>query len=299
MESRQRIANRISAVTLAGNAVLFIFKMLIGIMTKSTAVISDAVHTFSDIFTTVLVVVGIRIAEKKEDEGHQYGHEKAEPIIATILSTILMITALGIGYKGVQAIFEVVRGDTSHEAPGLSAVIITALSIIFKESMYWYTVHGAKRIKSSSMLADAWHHRSDAFSSVGVLIGVIGARMGFYVLDPIMALVVCAIIIKVSVDIYKGAVNQLIDRSADNEEVLAIRGGIESIEGVKKIDVLKTRIHANRIYVDIEISVDGGLTLYEAHAIAENVHDHVEGHFENIKHCMVHVNPYTKEIDLV
>jgi len=161
--------------------------------------------------------------------------------------------------------------------------------------MYRYTVKGAKQIESSAMLADAWHHRSDAFSSVGTLIGVLGAKMGYPILDPIASIVISLFIVKMAFEIYFDALNQLLDRSAKSETVQKIGEIIVSVDGVLKIDRLKTRIHANKIYVDVEIAVDKNLSLIEAHNISENVHDKLECNLKEIKHCMVHVNPYFEE----
>lgn len=289
---RNSVAVRVSAVTFAGNAVLFFLKLIVGIRSKSSALISDAVHTASDVLTTVMVMFGIKISGKSADRSHQYGHEKIEPVISTILATILIIVALGIGRAGAESIIGYIRGEAFEMNLSFVTFAVTAASIIFKEVMYWYTRAGAKKIGSSSMMADAWHHRSDALSSVAVLIGIAGAKwFNMPVLDPIMSILVCIVIIKAGVQIYIGAVNQLVDKAAGEEEVQRIIWFVSAVDGVKRIDLIRTRIHADRLYVDVEISVDENLSIKEAHSIAELVHGNVEAAFPDIKHCMVHVNP--------
>lgn len=175
------------------------------------------------------------------------------------------------------------------------AMAAAVISIIVKEAMYWYTRYAARKINSTSLMADAWHHRSDALSSVGSLIGILGARLGFPVMDPLASVVICVFIIKASVDIFKDAVEKMTDESCDSQIVSGMRELVSSQDGVLGLDELKTRMFGSRIYVDIEISAYGGQTLDEAHRIAERVHDAVEGGYPRVKHCMVHVNPISEE----
>ncbi len=287
---------KISAVTFAGNIILFILKTAAGVRAQSSALISDAVHTASDVFTTVLAFIGIRISEKSADREHQYGHERIEPVFSTVLATILIIVAAGMGKSGIESIIGYFRSGSVELSLGVEAFAVTIVSIVFKEVMFWYTRSGAKKIGSSALLADAWHHRSDALSSVAVLIGIAGAKwFNLPVLDPIMSVLVCVIIVKVGVQIYIGAVNQLIDKAASEEEVQKIVYFVSAVDGVRRIDLIRTRIHADKLYADVEISVDENLSVKEAHEIAELVHGNVEAAFPDIKHCMVHVNPYHEE----
>jgi cation diffusion facilitator family transporter len=286
-EKRFEIGNRISKVTIAVNVVLTIIKLIIGIIARSSAMIADAIHSLSDVLSTIAVIIGLKLSKKDEDEHHPYGHEKIEPIMAKLLATILFITAGAIGYTGIKTI---IHRDFS--TPGTIAVYGAILSIVVKEWMYQYTVKGAKQIESTVLLADAWHHRSDAFSSIGALIGIAGAIMGYPALDPLASLVICILIGKVAIDIYWQAIKQLIDHAVDAETTESIRQDILNTEGVIQIDDLKTRIHANKLYVDVECSVDKNLSFAAAHEIAEQIHDTIERNQKNVKHCMVHVNPY-------
>ena len=286
IEERYELGIRISKVTIISNIALSIVKIFAGFLGRSTAMVADGVHTLSDVISTLAVMFGLKMSRKPEDESHPYGHEKIEPVIAKLLASILILTAIGIGYSGVKTIML-----GSFSKPGNIAIIAALVSIVVKEWMYRYTVGGARKIESAALMADAWHHRSDALSSIGTLIGITGAKFGFRILDPIAGLVVCILIVKVAVNIYLQAVNQLIDSSADDETVEDIRKHIVETVGVLSLDDLKTRVHANKIFVDIEIGVNSEMSVRESHDIAEQVHDNVEENCKSIKHCTVHVNP--------
>lgn len=288
----RKIAMRVSVFTIIGNILLSIGKMIAGIIGNSSAMISDAVHSASDVLSTVVVMVGINISSKKEDNSHQYGHERMECIAAFILAGLLFATGLGIGFSGIEKITQ----DSGHlQAPGMLPLIAAVISIAIKEGMYWYTVRAAKKTNSASLKADAWHHRSDALSSVGSFAGILGARLGFPVLDPIASVLICIMIIKVSYDIVKDAIDKLVDKSCDEETIRKMNTVILEQEGVLGVDLLKTRLFGSKIYVDVEICADGAQTLRQAHEIAENVHLLLEREFPDVKHCMVHVNPQKEE----
>ena len=285
-EERFRIGIKISKTTIFVNIILSTFKLFAGIIGRSGAMIADAIESFSDVLSTIAIMLGLKLAKKPADEGHPYGHEKMEPIMAKVLASTLVISALVIGFTGIKSI---IIGTTI--IPEKIALYAAILSIITKEWMYRYTFKGAKKIDSSALIADAWHHRSDAFSSIGTLIGIAGARMGYPILDPIASLVICIIITKVAIDIYTQAINQLVDHCADAKTIQNIKKKIEETNGVINLDELKTRVHGNRLYVDVEICVNKNLSVCEAHDIAERVHNTTESLDNRIKHCMVHVNP--------
>jgi len=283
------VAKRISVVSILWNVILSVVKVIAGILGNSGAMIADGIHSISDVATTVLAYLGVKMAAKTADEDHPYGHEKIEPVMGKMLAIILFVTAGGIMYGGAKAIMS---GDV--ETPKGIAIYAAVLSIIIKEWMFHYTIKGARKINSGALKADAWHHRTDALSSVGSLVGISGAMMGYPLLDPIAGVAIGLLVMKVAVDIYIQSVKELIDTAAAPEIVEALSKCILSIEGVKGIDDLKTRMHASRYYVDVEISVDGQLTLHDAHIIAEHVHHVIEADFDDVKHCMVHVNPWEK-----
>ena len=285
----QRVANKVSFVTIIGNILLSVMKLIAGFIAHSNAMISDAIHSASDVFSTFVVIIGIKLASKKADKEHPYGHERLECVAAIVLSMVLFITGFGIG---AAALKNITSGDYNNiVVPGILALVAAIVSIVSKEAMYWYTRYNAKRIDSSALMADAWHHRSDAFSSIGALIGIAGARLGFPIMDSIASLIIFVFIIKAAYDIFKDAIDKMVDHACDDDTVNQIRECVIKHEDVLGIDMLQTRIFGNKIYVDLEISTDGSYTLSKAHTIAESVHDDIEKSFPKVKHIMVHVNP--------
>lgn len=288
-ESFERTAVRVSLVSIIGNAILSLLKLLAGILAHSGAMVSDAVHSASDVFSSIIVIIGVKISAKDSDRDHPYGHERFECVAAILLAELLAVTGLFIGHNALERI----TADSVQQlaVPGLLALIAAVVSIVSKEAMYWYTRFYAKRLDSSALMADAWHHRSDALSSVGALIGIAGARMGYPVLDPIASLVICLFILKAAYDIFKDAIGKMVDRSCDEETEQALLCYTKEQPGVLGIDLLRTRVFGNKIYVDIEICADGQITLAESHEIVEQVHNAIEAQFPKVKHIMVHVNP--------
>lgn len=285
----EKIAMNASYVSIAANMVLSVFKLLAGIVAHSGAMISDAVHSASDVFSTIVVIIGIRISRKQSDKEHPYGHERMECVAAIVLATILAVTGLGIGYS---AVGKILSGDYANlEVPGAMALIAALISIAVKEAMYWYTRYNAKKIDSSALMADAWHHRSDALSSVGALAGIAGARLGYPICDAAASLCICFFIAKAAYDIFRDAVDKMVDKACDEATENELKNCALAQEGVLGVDLLRTRVFGNKIYVDIEIRADGDGSLREAHGIAERVHDSIEGNFARVKHIMVHVNP--------
>ena len=285
----EKVAMKVSFVSIAANVILSVFKLFAGIFAHSGAMVSDAVHSASDVFSTIVVIIGIRISSKKSDKEHPYGHERMECVAAIVLATILAVTGLGIGFN---AVVKILSGDYANlEVPGFMALLAAIISIAVKEGMYWYTRINAKKIDSSALMADAWHHRSDALSSVGALVGIAGARLGFPVCDAAASLCICFFIARAAYEIFKDAVDKMVDKACDEETEKELRNCALAQEGVLGVDLLRTRVFGNKIYVDIEIRADGDETLREAHRIAERVHDSIEEKFAKVKHIMVHVNP--------
>ncbi|MBC8590749.1 cation diffusion facilitator family transporter [Wansuia hejianensis] len=284
-----KLGVKASIVTVVVNIILSIIKIAAGIIGNSKAMLADGVHTLSDVLTTFVVLIGLKVSSKEADEQHPYGHEKYESIFAKLLSLLLLLTGIYIGYESFKSLL---YGNL--EKPSSIALISAIISIISKELMYIYTIRVAKKIKSISMEADAWHHRSDALSSIGTFVGILGARLGLSALDPIAGVIVSIFVIKVGADLYLKSIRELVDESADNRIIKEIKELIYNTDGVKGIKNLKTRTFGNRIYVDLEIFVDSDITVKEGHDIAEEVHDVLEGTIEDIKHCMVHIEPFIK-----
>ena len=289
MNEYGRIAIKVTWNCIIINVLLTSFKLFAGFYARSAAMVSDAVHSLSDIFSSFVVIIGIKLASKQPDKEHRYGHERMECVAAIILAVILFAVGAAIGYSGLEKIF---AGNFEELViPGVMALAAAAGSIIIKEAMYWYTRIAANKINSAVLLADAWHHRSDSLSSIGSFAGIFGARLGFPVLDSVASVVICVFILKVGFDVFKDAVEKMTDRSCDDETIEKFKKVILSQKDVINIDQLRTRLFGNKIFVDVEISCDGSATLAEAHNVSQHVHDAIEKQFPEVKHCMVHVNP--------
>ncbi len=288
-KTNEQIALRVSWNTILGNVALSVFKLWAGLAGRSAAMLSDAVHSLSDVLSTVVVIIGVKLANQKPDKEHPYGHERFESVAAILLAVILCATGLGIGYGGVRTILAGNPG--AIPIPGTLPLIAAIVSIATKEGMYWYTRAAAKKIYSSALMADAWHHRSDALSSIGSFLGIFGARIGFPMLDSVACIAICLFIIKAAVDIFRDAISKMTDRACGDELETQLRTTILAQKDVMGIDLLQTRIFGDKIFVDVEISTDGSVPLSVGHDIAHSVHDAVETEFSRVKHCMVHVNP--------
>ncbi len=285
----EEVATRVTTVSILGNILLSVFKFIAGFIAHSGAMISDAVHSSSDVISSIIVIIGVKLSAKESDKEHPYGHERMECVAAIILSVVLAGTGLFLGWE---TLLKIKAGNVDKIAtPGVLALIAAAVSILAKEGMYQFTKLYAKRIDSSALMADAWHHRSDALSSVGALIGIGGAILGFKILEPIASIVICIFILKAAYEIFMDSIDKMVDHSCDETTENEIREDILSEPGVVRIDMLQTRIFGNKIYVDVEIGADGDKSLRETHQIAENIHDKLEKKYSKIKHIMVHVNP--------
>ena len=293
-EKEEKAAIRVSRNSIIINLLLSAAKLTAGILGGSNAMLSDAVHSASDVFSTIVVMIGVKISHRESDKNHPYGHERLESVAALILAVILGGTGAGIGYRGIQMIVSGAEGK-GLAIPTILPLIAAIVSILVKEGMYWYTMETANKIRSDALRADAWHHRSDAMSSIGSFIGILGAKIGFPILDPVAGVVICVFILKAAFDIFRDAVSKMTDEACDDRTMAAIAGVAKRQAGVLRLDDIKTRVFGNKIYVDIEIGVDGDIKLRQAHQIAEKVHTEIEKNFPSVKHCMVHVNPYEEK----
>ena len=286
-KQHEKIAVNVSTVTIIINLVLAGFKFVAGFVAHSGAMISDAVHSASDVLATLIVILGVKLAGRDADRDHPYGHERLECVAALILGVILAATGFGIGLSGIRKI----TGGEELLIPGTLALIAAAVSIVVKEAMFWYTWLAAKKINSSALKAEAWHHRSDALSSVGSFAGILGARLGFPALDPVASVVICLFILKAAWDILADALGKMTDHACPPAMEQEMADVILAQPGVLGLDTLNTRLFGDRVYVDVEIQADGDLPLKVTHATAQAVHDTLECQFPQVKHCMVHVTP--------
>ena len=283
------LAMQVSCVSIGINVVLSVFKVGAGILAHSGAMISDGVHTASDVFSTFIVMAGITMASRKSDREHPYGHERMECVAALLLSAVLFATGIAIGVSAVESIGS--GQEKIRAVPGVLALGVAVISIVVKEWMFWYTRAAARKLKSGALMADAWHHRSDALSSVGAFIGILGARMGMPVMDPLASFIICIFIVKAALDVFRDSMDKMVDKACDEETVKDIERVVLDIRGVECVVSMKTRLFGSRIYVDLEIEADKSLMLEQAFAIAKEVHDSIEKRFPQVKHCSVQVNP--------
>ena len=280
---------RVQAVNITVNALLAAFKLAAGLTARSSAMVSSAIENASDIFKDVMVFFSLRMSSKESDRDHPYGHERIESL-TVLLAVVLALVGAGIGLNSIRLLASGVGGGL--EPPGGLALAAAVVSIVVKELMFRYVRRGALAVRSDALMATAWDHRSDVLSSAGSFVGILGARLGLPILDPLAGLIICLFIFRAAWDIFNSAMGKLVDRSCDPQTEADIRRAVLSEEGVLALDEMRTRLFGPRIYVDIAIACDGDLTLTQSHDIAERVHERVERDFPDVKHCMVHVNPY-------
>lgn len=284
-----------TAVGVMGNAALVAFKLFAGFVGNSSAMVSDAIHSLSDVFATLVAYLGVTFSAAPKDEKHPYGHEQLENLASIVIGLTLFGAGAILCYNGVIKVGRCIAATGSEECtieiPTMLPLVAAGVSILLKEAMFWYTIYYANRLDSSAFRADAWHHRSDALSSVGSLAGIAGARMGFPILDPIAAIVISCFILYVAFTILRGSVALAVDTACDNAFEKKVREIVLTHPGVEHLDLLRTRRFGNRVYVEAEIAVDGNKSLFVAHQIAHDVHDDVEKELPAVKHIMIHVNP--------
>ncbi len=284
------LAIKTSVITIIINLFLFIIKLILGLISHSKSLVSDAIHSLSDVFTTIIVIFGFIVSSREADENHPYGHERIESAFAIVLAFILLITGVYIGYEGLISLVN----PSKIVVPSLIGLIGAILSILVKEIMYQYTIRIAKKLNSPSLKGDAWHHRSDAISSLGSLVGILGAHYGLPILDPLICLFICLLIIKTSIDIFISALSGMLDTACDKETENAILKTI--IDSNKKFQVidLKTRLFGSKIYIDLIISMDGNTTLKNVDKVRVKLHDEIEAKFNLVKHINIKVIPNEK-----
>lgn len=275
------------------NFALLVFKFVAGIVGHSAAMVADAVHSLSDFVTDIIVVAFVRISGKPEDEGHDYGHGKYETLATAIIGLILFFVGIGIMFNGAKSVFDTINGKPLA-APSILALTVAALSILLKELLYRYTIHKAKGLNSQAMIANAWHHRSDAFSSIGTFIGIGGAIcLGeqWRILDPLAAIVVSIFIMRVAVQLLKPCVDELLEHSLPAETENIILEIIRSFPEVSEPHHLRTRRIGNHLAIEVHIRMNGNTPLAEAHSLASEVEKRLKYEFGKDTHIGIHMEP--------
>ena len=285
--NRYEEATKVTLISIMWNIILTLIKILGGVVGKSNAMIADGLHSASDIISSLGVLIGNKIARTPHDKEHNYGHEKAETLVSFLLSMLLIYVALTISFNGVNSLLHL----ENVQVPTFLPLIISVISIGIKEYQYRITIKVAKKINSTSLKADAWHHRSDALSSVAAFIGIGGSLLGFKALDPIATVIVGLFVAKVGLDIFKEAINELMDYSIDEKDESQIVSIANSTEGVLNIGELRTRKHGSMAYVDLTICVNKDLTVLEGHEIANKLEISILEELQIVKGITVHVEP--------
>ena len=286
-----KIIKQNTILTIIANAFLALIKLLGGIIGNSSVLITDAINSLSDIATNLVVFVSARFSKNEKDKTHPYGHDNFDSMISIFLGVALIITAFEVGKNAVVKLYDMIFNNLVVDSPAYYTIIIVFITLVIKELLYRKTKKDAKKAASQALLAQAWDHRSDTITSIGALIGIIGAMLGFGYLDPIASLFIVFFILRLGFIIVKTGVSQVVDESASDEQVEQIKTIIRNHKEVITIDEIKTRQFGVRYYVDIEISLNQNLSLEEAHNISEKIHDDIEDSLSDVLHCMIHVNP--------
>lgn len=287
METRYEESSKVTIQSIIWNIILTIIKVFAGVLGKSSAMVADGLHSASDIVSSIGVLIGNYISSTPHDKEHNYGHEKAETLVSFVLSLLLIFVSITIGVEGVKSLFNLEK----LQVPTLLPLIVSVISILIKEYQYRITIKVAQKINSPALKADAWHHRSDALSSVAAFIGIGGSMLGFKALDPIASIAVAIFVANVGIEILKNSVNELMDLSIDDNQEEQIKQIAEETEGVMNLGELKTRKHGAMAYVDLTICVNGVLTVKEGHDIAHKLEKRMIQDMEFIKGITVHVEP--------
>ncbi|MCC5912135.1 MAG: cation transporter [Clostridiaceae bacterium] len=285
-QARYKEAKKVSIISLSVNIFLTIVKAIVGVLSGSTALIADALHSASDLFGTIILLQGLKIAHKPADASHPYGHHRAETITSKILALILIVTALGIGYEAYK-----VLQQPSITPPETMAIYVAIISIIAKEALYRYAVKIGKKIKSSALIADAWHNRTDALSSIAALIGITGAIYGYAIMDPLAGLIVAALILKTGISIYRQAIVALMDTAPSQKVLKEIRTAAFEAKGVKEVQDVKVRQYGSKFIVDMKICVNPKITVEEGHGAAARAKENIKDMNGDVQDVLIHVNP--------
>lgn len=285
--TREQTAMRTSMISIGGNLFLCFVKLFAGILGKSGALVSDAIHSAADAVDTIIVMIGVKLASKAPDEQHPYGHERLECAAAIVLSLILGLVGLGIGFAGTETILFHHHGHDALDTPNKFALFTALAAIAIKEILYWYMRGKAKSIHSEALMAIAWHNQADALSSIGSFIGILGARAGFHILDPLVSVIICLFVIKTALTIFKDSIDKMVDRACPSEMIQAIADTARDSYPELSMGQFRTRLFGDQIYGEMELLFSEETTLAQADEICRQVQKAIEDRFENVKECRV------------
>jgi cation diffusion facilitator family transporter len=293
INAREKEIYRTTIIGSIVNFILLLFKFVAGVVGHSSAMIADAVHSLSDFATDVIVMVFVRISGKPQDAGHEYGHGKFETLATAIIGILLFITGLGIMFNGSFSIYRYMTGETLPE-PGILALIAAIISIIFKETLFHYTILKGRKLNSKAVIANAWHHRSDAFSSIATAIGIGGSiffGVNMRILDPIAAIIVSFLILRSAIFIIQPAIDELLEKSLPKDIEKEIIDTIMSVDGVSAPHHLRTRRIGNNYAIEVHVRMPGEMSLFEVHTTATEIERRLHDKYGAGTHIGIHMEP--------
>ena len=293
-KKEEKIIKKNTILTIFVNSFLAIAKLIGGIFGNSAVLIADAINSVGDIATNLVVYISAKFSKKEKDEDHPYGHERFDSMISIFLGLALLVTAFMLGKNSLTRLYDVVINNETIPKPIWYTWVIALITIVVKELLFRKTTVDAKKAKSQSLMAQAWDHRADTITAFGAIVGIVGAIYSIYFIDPLVSFIISLFILRLGIKIIKAGISQVVDESANNDQIKQIRNLVLSDENVISIDEIKTRKFGLSFYVDLEISLDAKLSLEEAHAISEEIHDLIEEEMADVIHCMIHVNPKVK-----
>jgi cation diffusion facilitator family transporter len=293
LEPRYREVRKVTLIGSLVDLLLGIAKILVGWLAHSQALVADGIHSLSDLATDVLVLYAAKHAHREADEDHPYGHGRIETLATVGLGVALVLIAVGIGYDAVRRMNQ----PELLMQPGIVALTVALVSVVAKEAIYQYTVRAARRLRSNMLMANAWHSRSDAISSIVVVIGVGGAMLGYSYLDAVAAIAVAVMIAKIAFDLVRTSSKELIDTALSPETVEEIRRRIFSVDGVRAVHMLRSRSSGGRAFVDVHLQVDPRVSVSEGHQIGDAVRRRLLEHIDEVSDVTVHIDPEDDELD--
>lgn len=291
LENERRIITKTTGITLILNGLLGIGKLIVGLFGKSTALVTDSINSFSDVFTNCFVLVTGRMSRKEVDDKHPYGHERFDSMVSVLIGIVLIVTAVEIIKSAGMMLYGYLFEDLTIATPHWMALFVAVATILVKEILYQITRRTGKKAASSALQAMALDHRSDELASLSVLVAVGGSMLGWAFLEPIASIIIALFIARLGLRVIQTGFSQVVDESIDQDTIREIRKIISSYKEVLGIDLLKTRQFGLKYYIDLEIGLKAGMSLFDAHAIATKIHDEIEQKIPLVKHCMIHVNP--------
>ncbi|MFW5795516.1 MAG: cation diffusion facilitator family transporter [Bacillota bacterium] len=293
-KNEEKIIKKNTILTIFINSILAIAKLIGGIFGNSAVLIADAINSVGDIATNLVVYISAKFSKKEKDKDHPYGHERFDSMISIFLGLALLVTAYMLGKNALTRLYDVVFKNGTIPEPIWYTWVIALITIFVKEFLFRKTILDSKIAKSQALLAQAWDHRADTITAFGAIIGIVGAIYSIYFIDPLVSFIISLFILRLGFKIIKAGISQVVDESVNDGQIKKIKELVLSNENVISIDEIKTRKFGLSFYVDLEISLDAKLSLEDAHAISEEIHDLVEDEMADVIHCMIHVNPKAK-----